>query len=132
MPYCPHCGNPVDQLPGVPVTEDREPVEVTLARIESDRAIAVARIEANARRAEAASAEEIAETEADAKVDAAEAVAEIVTAAGEDEGEDEPDPVEIIAPETVIDDEDHEDEPPPAEGSPVPSPKHESRGLGFW
>jgi hypothetical protein len=128
--FCPHCGNAVDQIPGVPVTEEREPVEVILARIEADRAIQVARIEANARRAEMASAEIIAETEADAQVEAAEAVAEILTA--DDEPEPAPEPLEIIAPEMTDVEEDVEDAPPPAEGSPVPDAAKKTRGLGMW
>lgn len=129
MPYCQHCGGEVDTLPGMATAEEREPMEVTLARIQADRDVQVARIEASAHRAELATAETIAETEADAQVDAAEAVAEIITAQAED-SEPEPDGDPIVV------------ETPAAEPEPAPEPDmmlpaaepHEPREkpAGWW
>lgn len=130
--YCQHCGNPVEQVAEAIAAERVEPVEVTLARIEADRAIQVAKIEANAIRAEAAAAEVIAETEADAMVDAAEVQAELIGAAIEGSDEPAPEPLEIIAPSFVNDVEaDAEDAPPESEGSPVPTAPAKS-SFGAW
>lgn len=130
--FCPHCGNPVDQLPGLVAVEEREPVEVQLARIVKEQAVEVARIEANARRAEASSAETIAETEADGQVDTAEAVAELVMAAtteAEPEPETAPEPLILDAPtiNTELD-----DAPPETEGSPAPDLGRKRTGFGMW
>jgi hypothetical protein len=130
--YCPHCGNPVEELAVAAIAEEREPVEVTLARIAADQAIQVARIEASARRAEAAAAEVIAETEADATVDAAEVQADAITAALEQDDEPAPEPLEIIAPDLSTDvDIEQDDAPPPQEGSPVPTAPKKA-GFGMW
>jgi hypothetical protein len=130
--FCQHCGNAVDQVAEVIAAEEREPVEVTLARIEADKAIAVARIEAGAIRAEAASAEVIAETEADAAVDAAEVQAEVIGAAIEGSDQPAPEPLQIIAPEfTNTVEAEAEDAPPEVEGS-APPEQPAKRGLGMW
>lgn len=129
MMFCQHCGNEVDQTPGE--HEHAEPMEVTLARIEADRAIQVARISANAQRAEAAAAGEIAETQADASVDAAEVQAEVIAAAIEGSDQPPPEPLEVIAPEFVNNDVDIDDAPPAPEGSEPPAPK-EKATFGAW
>ena len=93
MAFCPNCGTPLDNItPVVP----QEPTEVVLARIEADRAIQVARIEAGAARAELRSNEAIAETQAEAEVESAVAVAEIITAEDEAEETEEPEPEPVI------------------------------------
>lgn len=129
--YCQHCGNPVDQVAEAIAAEHIEPVEVVLARIEADRAIQVARIEASARRTELDTAETIAETQADAEVAAAVAEAEVVGAAIEAGIEPAPEPMIIDAPTAIADDE-PSDAPPEAEGSAPPEPKHKASGIGFW
>lgn len=121
--FCPNCGNDVGVLaPVVP----QEPMEVTLARIESERAIEVARIEASATRAELRTAETIAETEAGAQVESATAVAAILTAEDEPAPEPEPEPLVIEAPAP-------EPEPEP-DNSPPPVEHHEPRAKsgGWW
>jgi len=95
MAFCPNCGHPQDGSAVAPAAPP-EPVEVVLARINADRDVNVARIEASARRSELATAEHVAEVQADAEVEAAEAVAEIVTAVAE-----EPDPEPMAEPIVV-------------------------------
>lgn len=128
---CEACGLVHDAI----VAEEREPVEVTLARIASEQAIQVARIQAGADRAAAAAAIEVAHEEARGEVEAAEAQAELLGDAIEASTADDeaPEPLEIIAPVTDVDiTEEEDDAPPPAEGSPVPAPEKKTRGLGMW
>jgi len=124
MPYCPHCGNEVDTLPGAAAVEDREPVEVTLARIEAEKAITIAKLSARESREWNESREAIAETEADAQVEAVTAIAEIITAENEPEPEAEPAPEPIVieapAPE------------PEPDNAPPPVEHHAPRKSGGW
>jgi hypothetical protein len=126
--YCPNCGHNIDG-PAVPA-EPAEPTEVILARIQADRDIAVARLEAGARRAEQDSAETIARVEAAADIETAEAVAEIIAA------DDEPEPEAAGEPEPVVIVEESPPEPEPAEEPPPEIEHHDaerhSRGLGMW
>lgn len=131
--FCQHCGNPVESVAEDIAAAYVEPVEVTLARIDAERAIEVARIEAGAIRAEAATTVAVAEVQAGAEVDAAEVQAEVIAAAIEGSGQEPPEPIEIIAPEltTTTDVEVEEDAPPETDGSPVPA-EPKKRGLGMW
>jgi thioredoxin-like negative regulator of GroEL len=102
MTFCPNCGVPVD---GYVPAQPAEPMEITLARIAADRDVAVARLEASARRAELATEEHVAEVAADAVVEATEAEAASDVAAAEAvagviaaEGKPEPEPVIVEAP----------------------------------
>lgn len=130
MAYCPNCGVSVD---GYVPAQPQEPTEVTLARIDADARVEVARLEASARRAELVTAEAVAEVQADADVEVAEANAVALTALVEAEAaEPEPEPA---APEPVIisqvnDDEAEQDvSPPPVDHEPTERAK---RGLGMW
>lgn len=130
--FCPHCGSPVEELPGAPAAGESE--AVVLARIEMDKAIELAKI---ARRTELDYNEtriEVAGIEAEAEVGAAEATAEVVAAViesgGNDDGGDQG-PVIIDAPEAIAEDE-PDDAPPEVEGSEPPEPKSKSAGIGFW
>ncbi len=72
MPYCPNCGNPVEQLPDAIAVAETVPADVQIARIQADRDIELARI---GRSTEAAWNEtRLAETQIEAS-------AEMVTAA---------------------------------------------------
>lgn len=127
---CADCGLAHDA--GTPA-ETPEPVEVTLARIEADRAIQVARIEAGARRAEADAIVDAAHEDARGEIGAAEAEAEIIGDAIEAAATPE-EAAEIILPEPPEEtvEETPGDAPPEVEGSPVPEPHRKSRGIGMW
>lgn len=106
---------------------------VAIARIEAENRLAIAKLQTRTDRhiadAELETAEEIAEVEADAAVVTAAADAEILGAAIK---ASDTDPAEIIVPPAEPTEEEPDDAPPPAEGSPVPSGKGKSAGLGFW
>jgi hypothetical protein len=129
--FCPNCGTGLDNYaPAAPA----EPMEITLARIEKDRAVEVARIEAAARRAELATEERVAEVQAEADGEQAGAVAAIVTATAA-EAAPEPEPVPVDPEPVVItqvnDDADQQDVAPPVVEHEEPAePKR--RGLGMW
>lgn len=129
--FCPHCGNPADTITGAPPAEEREPMEVQLARIEADKEITIAKLQARQEHGYNETRIEVAEIEADAMVEASAAEAEILGAAIEASDTPDAEPIEIIAPEPV-DEDGPEDALPPAEGSPVPETHSKSRGLGMW
>lgn len=130
--FCPHCGSPVEELPGAPAASESE--AVILARIEMEKQIELAKL---ARRTELDYNETrvvVAEIEADAEVASAEATAEVVAAvieSGGDDGGEDQGPIIIDAPEAIAEDE-PDDAPPEVEGSEPPVPKSKSAGLGFW
>jgi hypothetical protein len=128
MRYCPDCGTGHDCESE---TGTRTDPGVEIARINADRDVAVARLQARQAREELETVEAVAEVQADAEVEAAVAEAEIVGAAIEAGIEPEPEPVIIDAPEAIADAE-PDDAPPAAEGSAPPEPKHKSAGLGMW
>ena len=129
MRYCSDCGTghdcEVDTGPG------RTDPSVEIARINADRDVAVARLNARIAREELATVEEVAEVQADAEVEAAVAEAEVVAAAIGSGAVDEPEPIIVNAPSAEADVE-PEDAPPPVEGSEPPATKHKSIGLGAW
>ena len=107
---------------------------ITLARIAAQQAVDVARIESSATKhvadIQAEAAADVAETVADAEVESAVAEAELLGDAIE---ASDTDPAEIIVPPAEpVADEEPEDAPPPAEGSPVPETHRKGRGLGMW
>ncbi len=128
MRYCENCGTGHECEAE---TGTRTIPEVEIARINADRDIAVAKLAARQAREELETAEEIAGIEAEAEVVAAVTEAEIVGAAIEAGAVDE-DPEAIVIDAPVVNDDEHEDAPPPAEGSEPPAPKHKAAGLGFW
>ena len=126
---CAECGLVHDAI----VAEEREPVEVTIARINAERDIAVAR--ANVRQEEAYNETrvEVAKIEAKAEVEAAVVEGEVIAAALE-ASDVEAEPIEIVAPDVVTDvdiDNQLEDAPPETDGSPVPA-EGKKHGLGMW
>lgn len=128
MRYCPDCGTGHECEAA---TEGRENPEVAVARIQADRDIAVAKLQARIQREELATDEAIAETQADAEVESAVAEAEVVGAAIEAGVAPAPEPIVIDAP-VINDDAEPDDAPPPAEGSAPPAPKAKASGIGFW
>lgn len=124
---CEGCGLVHDAI----IAEEREPVEVTIARINAERDIAVAR--ANVRQEETYNGTrvEIAKIEAKAEVEAAAIEGEVIAAALEASDVDA-EPVEIVAPDIVTTvDTDIEQAPPETDGSPVPD-EPKKKGLGMW
>ena len=124
---CTECGLVHDAI----VAEEREPVEVTVARINAERDIAVARAAARQEADYNDTRVEVAKIEAKADVESAVVEGEVIAAALE-ASDVEAEPIEIIAPDVVQDvDVDIEDAPPETDGSPVPS-ESKPRGLGMW
>jgi hypothetical protein len=126
---CAECGLVHDAI----VAEEREPVEVTIARINADRDIAVARASARSEADWNTTRVEVAKIEAKAEVESAVVEGEVIAAAIE-ASDVEAEPVEIVAPDIITDTDIDitEDAPPPAEeGSPVPNAK-KSAGFGMW
>lgn len=126
---CADCGLVHDAI----VAEEREPVEVTIARINADRDIAVARSAARQDESWNETRVEVAKIEAVADVEAAAIEGEVIAAALEASDVDA-EPIEIVAPDMVTDvdiDNELEDAPPETEGSPVPE-ADKPRGLGMW
>lgn len=126
---CPDCGLVHDAI----VAEEREPVEVTIARINADRDIAVARSGARQEEGWNESRVEVAKIEAKAEVEAAAIEGEVIAAALE-ASDVEAEPIDIVAPDMITDvdiDNELEDAPPETEGSPVPEAS-KPRGLGMW
>ena len=127
---CPECGLMHDAV------TPQESEAVTLARIAKEQAVEVAKIQARQERDYNESREKIAETEGEATVGAAEAEAGVIAAVltaddGQAEEEEaEPAPVIVDAPE--IDDEEIDEEAPPAADDHQPKPPKKPRGLGFW
>ena len=125
---CTECGLMHDAI----IAEEREPVEVTIARINADRDIAVARAAIRQDEAYNETRVEVAKIESGAMVDAAEVQAEVIGAAIEGSDQEPPEPLEIVAPEFVNNDvEVNEDAPPAPEGSPVPAPEKKT-SFGAW
>lgn len=128
--FCPNCGHNMEGPAAAAAAA--EPVEVLIARINADRDVAVARLEASARRAELATEEHVAEVQADAIVEATEAEAAGDVAAAEAVAEvmaGEPEP----EPEPVVIDTAPAPEPEP-DNAPPPVQHHEPRGKsrGWW
>lgn len=124
---CTDCGL-LHDMPGA--VED---AAVAIARIEAENRLAIAKLETRTDRhiadTEAETDVVVAEMFADAEVETAVAEAEVLGAAIE---ASDTDPAEIIVPPAEPVEEAPEDAPPPAEGSPVPSGKRGSSGLGYW
>lgn len=128
--FCSNCGTEVNGAPVVPA----EPVEVTLARLDKERAIEVAKIQARQEREYNETRVEVAEIESAADVAVGEATAEVVAAAIAPDPVTEPDPLVIDAPtlDAPPAEPEPEDAPPPAEqGEHEESPRKAS-GLGMW
>jgi hypothetical protein len=126
---CAECGLVHDAI----VAEEREPVEVTIARINADRDIAVARASVRQEEAYNETRVEVAKIEAKADVEAAVVEGEVIAAALE-ASDVEAEPIEIVAPDLVTDvdiDNELEAAPPETDGSPVPEAS-KPRGLGMW
>lgn len=130
MRYCPDCGTGHDCEAE---TGSRTDPAVEIARINADRDVQVARLQARMQRDELETAETIAEVQAEADVAAAVAEAEIIGDAIETSGADTDmaEPVIIDAPEAIADDA-PDDAPPEVEGSEPPAAKRKSIGLGAW
>jgi hypothetical protein len=100
--------------------------EIEVARINAERDIQVAKLQARQMRQADETAVAIAEVESEAEVESAVAVAEVI-AATEVEEEAEPEPVVVVPepePEPVLE----ESEPPEHGGSPVPHPSKKRKG----
>jgi hypothetical protein len=128
MRYCPDCGTGHDCEAGA---EGRTDPGVEIARINADRDVAVAKLQARMQREELETVEVVAEIEADAEVESSAAEAEIVGAALEGGVEPQPEPMVINAPEAIAES-GPDDAPPEVEGSAPPEPKHKASGIGFW
>jgi hypothetical protein len=125
---CETCG----LLHDAPVTEAPEAVEVTIARIQADRDIAVARYAARQDADYNETRVEVAKIEAKADVESAAIEGEVIAAAIEASDVPEAEPVEYVAPDLVIDNEAvNEDAPPEPEGSPVPETTTKT-SFGMW
>jgi len=131
MPYCPHCGNEVGQLPGTEPVAEAASAEVQIERIRADKEIEIAKIAARQDRDWNETRVEVAEVEAEAEVAAAVAEAEVIGAAIEAGIEPQPEPVIIDAPEAIADDA-PDDAPPEAGGSEPPAATRKTIGLGAW
>lgn len=130
MPYCPHCGGEVAQLPGAEPVHEAPIPEVEVARINAERDIAVARLQARQDSEQNETEVEVAAIEAEAEVAAAEAQAEVVAEvlnAG-DEPEPEGEPIVVEAP---ADPEPDIPPPPAAEEHHEPS-STSTRHRGFF
>lgn len=131
--FCPHCGSPVDELPGAPGAQESE--AIILARIEKEKAIELAKLARSTERDWNETRVEVAEIEAEAEVASAEATAEVVAAVIEEgaapaaDGDQEPIVIDAVA---TAEDDEPDDAPPEVEGSEPPAPKSKSSGLGFW
>jgi hypothetical protein len=132
MNFCPDCGAPLDGSPRA----DLEDAAVKIARLECERDIEVARINASVARSELATEEAVVEMETEVAPAVAAAEAAVLGAVlGAQE------PAEAAeAPETVVVDEApdavvvEDDAPPPAEaveGSEPPEPERK-RSIGMW
>jgi hypothetical protein len=98
--------------------EAQAAAEVEVARVQADAAVQLAKIERSA-----LDDEERIELEA---------LREEVAALKAMNAPPEPDPVIVEAPDSGPADDEPEDAPPPAEGSPEPSPGRKRVGLGMW
>jgi hypothetical protein len=134
MAYCPNCGAPVEDGQIGPAAAEVASAEVQIARLQCERDIEVARI--NARQDKDWNATRLAETEmeTEAAVVAAVAEAEVlgdVVAANAAEPAP-PAPETVNAPE--VDVEVPDDAPPlvETEGSEPPAPERKTIGLGAW
>ena len=120
--YCSACG----QTHGGQAVTDPS---IEIARINADRDIAVARLQARQARDGNETAVAVAEVEGDAQVGAAEAVAEVIAA------ETAPEPVIIEAPEPEPEpdlDELEESEPPENDGPAATPPPATKKRKGWW
>lgn len=127
MAYCPNCGNEIEQEVSAEQQALREQVEI--ARINADRDVAIARLQARMQREELDTVETVAETQADAQIESAAVEAEVVGAAIETAAVEEPEPIiiEDSAPEEPVE----EMAPPEADHEE----HHDTRkrvGLGLW
>lgn len=127
MPYCQHCGGEIDRLPEVAAAADAVHVDLEIARINAERDVAIARLQARQDAAALEVAESIAETEAEAQVETAVAVAEVLAAEGEAEAEEQGDPIAVEIPEP-------EPEPEPDNMPPVVESHDEPKAKkgGYW
>jgi hypothetical protein len=134
MNFCPDCGAPLDGSPRAGT--DLEDAAVKIARLECERDIEVARIQASVARSGMATEEAVTEmeTEVAPAVAAAEAavLGAVLGAQEPAEPEEGPDTVVVDeAPDAVVVE---DDAPPPAEtveGSEPPEPASK-RGIGMW
>lgn len=128
MAYCQHCGSEVDHEVNPVEQAARDQVEI--ARINAERDVAIARLQARMQREELDTVETVTETESDAQVAAAEVEAEIIAAAIESTSTDEAAPLVIEDPGPV--------EEPADEMTPPEVDEHEHHegrkrvGLGLW
>lgn len=131
--FCPQCG--ADHHEGERAAEAAAVTEVEIARIQAERDVKVAQINARLARDELETAEVIAETEAEAEVGAAAAEAAVLGELLNAAGDQEPEPVIIDAPPLDEPEPDPTDDaaPPPVEEHHEPADdKPRRRGLGMW
>jgi hypothetical protein len=135
MAYCPNCGSSVEDGQIGPAAAEMASAEVQIARIQCDRDIEVARI--NARQDKDWNATRLAETEMETEAAVVAAVAEAdvlgdVVAASTAASEPAEPPEIINAPQSDV--EVPDDSPPPVEteGSEPPAPERKTIGLGAW
>lgn len=135
MAFCPGCGTDLEAPFAAAAATEVGSDEVRIAKINADRDVEVARINASLQRSELETAETIAEVEAEAQVATAEAEAEVIAAVisetgGQGDEPDDPPPAPVIVDNDPPPDE--PDAPPLAEPSePEPHAKR-SVGLGVW
>jgi hypothetical protein len=131
--YCPYCGHETEQIiPVAAPVADAIDREVEIARINAERDVKVAQISARGERDWNETRVEVAEIEADAEVEAAAVEAEIISEAIEASDVPPAEPIEIIAPETIPDDETEDAPPETEEGSEAPDSGQRKVGLGMW
>lgn len=128
--FCPECGADHHAAERAEVEAVKETVDrdIEIERLRTKRDIEVARITAGA-------AERISEAEAEQEVAHAEGVVEgveaVLSPAVTEEPED-PEPEVIDVSDVAVEpDDEFDDEPPEAEGTPVPAARQRV-GLGMW
>ena len=132
--FCPDCGAPQDGSPRA--VAEVEDAAVRIARLECERDVEVARINASVARSGMATEEAVVEmeTEVAPAVAAAEAAVLGAVLGAQEPAEPEPAPDTVVvdeAPDAVVVE---DDAPPPAEtveGSEPPEPASK-RGIGMW
>lgn len=127
MAYCQNCGNEVEHEVSPEQQALREQVEI--ARINADRDIAIARLQARQQREELETVETVAETQADAEVESAAVEAEVIGAAIEAAVVDEPEPIII---NDVPAEEPEDDMAPPESDHEEHYDTRKRVGMGLW
>lgn len=129
MPFCQNCGSQVEQLPVIAPAAEAVSAEVEIARINAERDVKVAQINARQEKEWNETHVEIAGIEAEAEVASAEATAEVIgeVLAADSEPAEEPEPDPVVVADVP---EPEPDLSPPVAGQHESSPP-KSPGWGF-